>query len=132
MSFPNHYLAPGTKENWQAAFANGNVWATNQSRQGVWQKLKTGDVIFFYLLLPVCAVIGWGEILGTSGPEAEPFYPDDPRQATKWPFRIKFKVGQLGGAQVSAAELRDLRITPRGSIQYVSPRKAQKLLERFR
>lgn len=85
------YIAPGSRENWRVAFANGNVWGLRVERERTWRSLKRGDAVFFYIESPFSGVAGVGEIQEMSR-DRRPFFADDRREVSNWPLRFTFRI----------------------------------------
>jgi hypothetical protein len=89
--YQNYHIAPGTKENWQLSFANGNIWGLPEWHKPAWQSLQRGEVVFFYVESPLSVVIGFGEIQDAFI-DATPFFADDWGHVSKWPLRFRFQI----------------------------------------
>ena len=131
----NYYLAVGTRENWKLAFANGNVWGLKVNRKVTYDRLKSGDVVFFYVQAPIQSVVGYGSITAKSR-AAAPFFTDDFGAETKYPFRFIFEVlcpssgSPLNGAWVSLKGLVKGRTLKK--FHELGPVKGPELLSRCR
>jgi hypothetical protein len=86
----NYYIAPGTRRNWESSF-KGNIWGLPDWHMPSWKRLKIGDTVFFYVLSPISAVVGYGQIQDKFASE-EPFLAQDSRQETDWPWRFNFEI----------------------------------------
>lgn len=127
----NYYLAPRTLENWKIAFANGNVWGLPVNRRQ-WRTLRKGDVVFFYEMSPIKAVMGYGSIVATFRAQV-PIFTEEQLGVTEWPLRFRFEirwppVGPSRGPRISVEEVVDGRT--RKKFHRLRHSDAQELLDR--
>jgi hypothetical protein len=102
-----NWLAIGPAENWQIGIRK-KTWAVSPAQQKTWEKLASGDLVFFYATAPVKGIIGYGRVAGT-GVDESPFWPEEKRKGhTLWPFRIAFSEVTF----VSMKDWETKRITP--------------------
>lgn len=126
------YIAPGSHENWRIAFANGNVWGLPEGREHSWRLLKRGDAVFFYVESPFSGVAGVGEIQEAYY-DGTPFFADDGRAVSNWPFRFHFRIilasGNLSATNmVSVADM--LRFPRLKRFEALRRHQAEELLRR--
>jgi hypothetical protein len=89
--YRNYYIAPGILANLQRALTEGDIWGLPEGRRDTWRWLKTRDIVFFYAESPRSAVVACGEIHNTFL-DPTPFFPDDWKGASKWPWRFRFQI----------------------------------------
>jgi len=110
MNNPNYYLAVGSYENWQSALSKGNIWGLGENRRASWSRPKLGDVIFFYVEVPICAVVGWGTVVEKHH-DGKPFFAEDSPTKSEWPWRFRFSIqwpqpfSLLHGKRISVSNL---------------------------
>lgn len=125
----NYFLAVGSHENWKSAFGKGNIWGVGENRFRAWDQVQPGDILFFYVEIPVSAVVGYGTILSEFY-DAKPFFAEDWRSDSDWPWRFRFQI-QWPSANVLSSRrinVEDLRFTLHRGFQGIAWRKAQELL----
>lgn len=61
-----HWLLVGSEKNWKVAFENGNIWGLKEFRElkALWNMLREGDGLLFYVSKPVHGIVGFGVHLG--------------------------------------------------------------------
>jgi len=89
-AYVNYYIAPGTRRNWESAFKE-KIWGLPQWHRPSWRRLKVGDTVFFYVLRPISAVVGYGQVEDKFASE-EPFFAQDTWKETDWPWRFSFEI----------------------------------------
>lgn len=89
------WLALGKLENWISAFNFGNTWGLKLSQKTLWDQLKTGDNILFYVTSPISGVVGVGE-LTTKFRQDRPLWPEEINKGEViWPLRFQFNISGL-------------------------------------
>lgn len=91
---PNWWLAVGSPEHWQIAFAFGKIWGLRPSDKMIaqWQKLSKGDHVLFYATKPVSGIIGYG-VIRTKFKQDKPLWPQEVKEGKViWPYRFEFDV----------------------------------------
>lgn len=86
------WVAVGSVENWETAFAYGNIWGLRATQQRHWEALtENADIVFFYATIPVGGVIGYG-IVRTRLRQDSPLWPEErERNEVIWPLRFDFE-----------------------------------------
>ena len=88
------WLAAGSPEHWQIAFAFGRIWGVRSIKRMIarWNRLSEGDHILFYATKPVSGVIGHG-IIRTKFKQDKPLWPQEVKEGKViWPYRFEFDV----------------------------------------
>jgi hypothetical protein len=128
----SYYLAPGTRENWKTAFANGNIWGLPINRRQ-WATLKKGDVVFFYVMAPIKRVVGYGAIVERFRSE-DPIFAEERFGIRKWPLRFSLQIlwpssrGPFSGPWISVKGL--VEGSPLKKFHRLKPRQWEELLDR--
>jgi predicted RNA-binding protein len=89
-----YWLVVGKQQNWKVAFDNKNIWGLQDVYQmrPLWNMLKEGDGLVFYVSKPVHGIVGCGEIR-TKFRQTIPLWPDEIKNdQVKWPLRFEFDV----------------------------------------
>ena len=89
-----YWLVVGTVRNWKVAFENGNIWGLKDSRElrALWNMLREGDGLLFYVSKPVHGIIGVGHVT-TKFRQTRPLWPEEVRRGeVVWPLRFEFDV----------------------------------------
>ena len=85
----DNWLAIGPAENWKIGMKK-KIWAVSPAQSKTWEKVETGDRVFFYATAPVKGIIGYGNVARTKVSETS-FWPQEKEKGhTLWPFRIEF------------------------------------------
>lgn len=85
------WLAIGPPDNWEIALEN-RVWGFSEENGLLWQKIASGDLLFFHATRPVRGIIGYGKVFSRFVQE-EPFWPQEVRTGRMhWPLGVKFEV----------------------------------------
>ena len=58
------WLIVGSQKNWQVAFENNNIWGLKDFRElsALWNMLREGDGLLFYVSKPVHGIVGFGNV----------------------------------------------------------------------
>lgn len=89
-----YWLLVGTQANWKFSFENGNLWGLKDFREtlALWNLLREGDKVLFYVSKPVSGVIGVATVT-TKFRQTNPLWPEELRRnAVIWPLRFEFDV----------------------------------------
>lgn len=84
----------GTEKNWKVAFENNNIWGLKDFRElrSLWNMLREGDGLLFYVSKPVHGVVGFGHVV-TKFRQTNPLWPDEiKRNEVIWPLRFEFEI----------------------------------------
>jgi len=127
----NFWIITGSEENLRIAVAHG-LWGVRKAHEGLWERLKKGDVLFFYCTRPVSGIVGYGKVIDTHV-DTRPFWPNESlEKESKYSLRIKFK--QTHVVQDWSMDRTVLSGAPVGfrhGLNYVEPHKKQLLLRRM-
>lgn len=88
------WLIVGTEKNWKVAFENNNIWGLKDFRElkGLWNMLREGDGLLFYVSKPVHGIVGFGNVV-TKFRQTIPLWSDEIRKNTViWPLRFEFDI----------------------------------------
>lgn len=88
------WLAVGTERNWKVAFETHNIWGLKDFRElnALWNMLREGDGLLFYVSKPVHGVVGFGRV-ETKFKQTEPLWPEEiRRKEVIWPLRFEFDI----------------------------------------
>ena len=86
------WLVVGSKEHWQVAFENGNVWGLQATKKRWWERIAEGDSLVFYATRPVGGAIGLGKVI-TKFKQDKPLWPVEiEKREVLWPLRFEFDV----------------------------------------
>lgn len=88
------WLVVGSENNWKVAFENKNIWGLKDFREvrSLWNMLKEGDGLLFYVSKPVHGIIGCGEVR-TKFRQTNPLWPQEVRKGEViWPLRFEFDI----------------------------------------
>jgi predicted RNA-binding protein len=89
------WILTGDAENWREALESRGIWGVRPNLERLWERLKTGDQVFFYCKSPTAAIIGFGRVR-TKFRQDKPFWPDEVASKTViYPFRFEFDVDFL-------------------------------------
>jgi len=87
-----YWLVVGTREHWQVAFENGNIWGLQATKTRWWERVTEGDGLVFYVTRPVGGAIGTGKVR-TKFKQDRPLWPREvERKEVLWPLRFEFDV----------------------------------------
>lgn len=88
------WLVVGTERNCKVAFETGNIWGLKDSRElrALWNMLREGDGLLFYVSKPVHGIVGFGHLV-TKFRQTNPLWPEEIRRnEVLWPLRFEFDV----------------------------------------
>lgn len=86
------WLVVGSKEHWQVAFENGNVWGLQATKKRWWERVAEGDGLVFYVNRPVGGAIGLGRVI-TKFKQDKPLWPVEVQKGeVLWPLRFEYDV----------------------------------------
>jgi len=88
----NAYLINGITKNWRVAFSNNPpIWGFTDREKSGWDRLRDGDVIYFYASGEARGIIGKGLVLNKFRQD-NLVWPEEVRGGfPKWPWRFYFK-----------------------------------------
>ena len=89
-----YWLVVGGQRNWKVAFENKNIWGLKDFREtrSLWNMLREGDSLLFYVSKPVHGIIGSGNVR-TKFRQTIPLWPDEIKEnQVKWPLRFEFDI----------------------------------------
>jgi len=89
-----HWLIVGVEKNWKVAFANNNIWGLKDFREtkALWNMMREGDGLLFYVSKPVHGIVGTGYVT-TKFRQTNPLWPDEIRKnEVLWPLRFEFDI----------------------------------------
>jgi hypothetical protein len=88
------WLIVGSEKNWKVAFENNNLWGLKDFRElrSLWNMLREGDGLLFYVSKPVHGIIGFGHVV-TKFKQTNPLWPEEiKRNEVIWPLRFEFDI----------------------------------------
>lgn len=88
------WLVVGSEKNWKVAFENSNLWGLKDFRElrSLWNMLREGDGLLFYVSKPVHGIIGFGHVV-TKFRQTNPLWPEEiKRNEVIWPLRFEFDI----------------------------------------
>jgi predicted RNA-binding protein len=89
-----HWLLVGSEKNWKVAFENNNIWGLKDFRElkSLWNMLREGDGLLFYVSKPVHGIVGFGHVVSKFR-QTNPLWPDEiKRNEVIWPPRFEFDI----------------------------------------
>ncbi|OGO30879.1 MAG: hypothetical protein A2Z29_01330 [Chloroflexi bacterium RBG_16_56_11] len=89
-----YWLVVGTEKNWKVAFETNNIWGLKDFRElsALWNMLREGDGLLFYVSKPVHGIIGFGSV-ETKFKQSKPLWPEElKRNEVIWPLRFEFDI----------------------------------------
>lgn len=89
-----YWLVVGSQKNWEVAFENRNIWGLKDFREvrSLWNMLREGDGIIFYVSKPVHGVVGCGHV-SSKFKQTQPLWPEEvARNEVLWPLRFEFDI----------------------------------------
>lgn len=89
-----YWLMVGTEKNWKVAFENNNIWGLKDFRElkSLWNMLREGDGLLFYVSKPVHGIVGFGQVVAKFK-QTKPLWPDEiKRKEVIWPLRFEFDI----------------------------------------
>lgn len=88
------WLVVGTEKNWGVAFQTNNIWGLKDFRElsALWNMLREGDGLLFYVSKPVHGIVGLGNV-ATKFRQTNPLWPEEIRRnEVIWPLRFEFDI----------------------------------------
>jgi len=88
------WLIVGSHKNWEIAFENNNIWGLKDFREirSLWNMLRDGDGLLFYVSKPVHGIIGCGHVR-TKFRQTNPLWPEEiKKNDVIWPLRFEFDI----------------------------------------
>lgn len=88
------WLVVGSEKNWKVAFENNNIWGLKDFRElrSLWNMLREGDGLLFYVSKPVHGIVGFGHVV-TKFRQTSPLWPEEiKRKEVLWPLRFEFDI----------------------------------------
>ncbi|MBI5118812.1 EVE domain-containing protein [Candidatus Poribacteria bacterium] len=88
------WLIVGTEQSWKVALQNNNIWGLKDFRElrSLWNMLREGDGVVFYVSKPVHGIVGFGSVT-TKFRQDAPLWPEEiEKNAVVWPLRFEFDV----------------------------------------
>jgi len=88
------WLVVGSEKNWKVAFENKNLWGLKDFRElrSLWNMLREGDGLLFYVSKPVHGIVGFGHVV-TKFRQTNPLWPEEiKRNEVVWPLRFEFDI----------------------------------------
>lgn len=89
-----YWLIVGSEKNWHVAFASNNLWGLKDFRElrSLWNMMREGDGLLFYVSKPVHGIVGFGNV-GAKFKQTNPLWPEEiKRNEVIWPLRFEFNV----------------------------------------
>jgi len=89
-----YWLIVGSEKNWQVAFASKNLWGLKDFRElrSLWNMLREGDGLLFYVSKPVHGIVGIGHVV-SKFKQTDPLWPEEiKRNEVIWPLRFEFDI----------------------------------------
>lgn len=86
------WVVVGSEKNWKIAFESNNIWGLKDFRElrALWNMLREGDGLLFYVSKPVHGIVGFGQV-ATKFRQTNPLWPDEiKRNEVIWPLRFEF------------------------------------------
>lgn len=85
----NNWLLSGPIENWEVAFKEGK-WGIKSWHRSVWEQVRKGDFVLFYVTKPVSRIVGFAEVMSIAE-EGALLWPEEVKEnIVKYPLRIIF------------------------------------------
>lgn len=91
---PQFWLVVGVEKNWKVAFESNNIWGLKDFRelQSLWNMLRDGDGLLFYVSKPVHGIVGLGPVV-IKFRQTKPLWPEEiKQQQVIWPLRFEFDI----------------------------------------
>jgi len=88
------WLVIGSEKNWEVAFESNNIWGLKDFRElrSLWNMLREGDGLLFYVSKPVHGIVGFGHVV-TKFRQTNPLWPEEiKRNEVIWPLRFEFDI----------------------------------------
>jgi len=112
----NYWLAVGPVTNWKIALER-ELWGVPIAYRKHWELVGDGDIILFYVTVPVAGVVGYGAIR-SKRVEGTLVWPEEIElNFALWPLRLEFKTSACLGLQYWEAKRISLKkIGPKGAL----------------
>ena len=125
----NYWLAVGTKQNWDTAFEQGDIWGLKETQRHLWQSLDENDKLLFYATSPIGGIIGYG-VVRTKFKQSKPLWPDELKgHKVVWPLRFEFDVEFcLPPDKWASEKIVSKEVWPRAGFQLLSQNIGEKLV----
>ncbi len=90
--FKNVWILTGNEENWEIAISS-KIWGVREGNlKKQWDKLNSGDLLFFYAKSPVSGLVGLG-LAGDKFRQNKPLWPDEVREKKViYPYRFDLQI----------------------------------------
>ena len=128
------WLLVGSEENWEKALAE-NIWGVTETHRGAWERLKSGDLVLFYVKRPVMGVIGVGTVKTKFKQDKLLWREEIESKKVIWPYRFEFKVEYalpLPDWREKKVSLKGLKVKIMAGINPIKDReKVEKLLAKL-
>jgi hypothetical protein len=88
------WLLVGSEKNWRVAFENKNLWGLKDFQQlrALWNMLREGDGLLFYVSKPVHGIVGFGQV-ASKFRQTTPLWPEEiAKNEVLWPLRFEFDI----------------------------------------
>lgn len=88
------WLVVGSEKNWKVSFENKNLWGLKDFRElrSLWNMLREGDGLLFYVSKPVHGIVGFGHVV-TKFRQTNPLWPEEIKtNQVIWPLRFEFDI----------------------------------------
>lgn len=86
-----YYLLIGDEQNWKISLAK-KMWGFSDRTKGSWNTTKKGDLLAFYVTLPVKKVIGFGIVTDKFVDDTIIWSDEKFFKRPIWKYRIKFQI----------------------------------------
>lgn len=89
-----YWLIVGSEKNWHVAFSSKNLWGLKDFRElrSLWNMLREGDGLLFYVSKPVHGIVGIGHVV-SKFKQTDPLWPEEIRRnEVIWPLRFEFDI----------------------------------------
>jgi len=92
-----NWLVMGIPKNWETTFSQPvPIWGLRARYNKEFEKLKIGDILWFYATSPVSGIIGLGSVKDKYVDEINLFWPEElNKKQIIWPFRFRIHVLKL-------------------------------------
>ena len=87
---PRFYVLVGEEQNWKISFAT-NTWGFTEKSKGLWNTIKVGELLAFYITSPIKRIIGFGQITKKFIGEELVWPMEKFAKRALWKYRINFK-----------------------------------------
>jgi len=89
-----YWLIIDSEKNWHVAFASNNLWGLKDFRElrSLWNMMREGDGLLFYVSKPVHGIVGIGHVV-SKFKQTDPLWPEEiKRNEVIWPLRFEFDI----------------------------------------